>query len=182
MVRSLFATFLSCVSVVSHIYFSLSNNFHLLEKTPAQQLTVVSKMVVVCPRLNTTSPIGWHTEHSAPIGGAVNMKLRNLPRTTNSCNNFSANNNVLGVSNTSHHMGHYTTRHVPNLFLFDAGYKICVVNNETFCEAQARVRQGSARDGPYGERPQSLNPSLELTLKLVATTHPLPTISLILLN
>ena len=127
LVRSLFATFLSCVSVVSHIYFSLSNNFHLLEKTPAQQLTVVSKMVVVvCPRLNTTSPIGWHTEHSAPIGGAVNMKLRNLPRTTNSCNNFSANNNVLGVSNTSHHMRHYTTRHVSNLFLFDAGYKICV--------------------------------------------------------
>ena len=131
LVRSLFATFLSCVSVVSHIYFSLSNNFHLLEKTPAQQLTVVSKMVVVCPRLNTTSPIGWHTEHSAPIGGAVNMKLGNLPRTTNSCNNFSANNNVLGVSNTSHHMGHYTTRHVSNLFLFDAGYKICV-NNEIF--------------------------------------------------
>ena len=28
-----------------------------------------------------------------------------------------------------------------------------------------------ARDGPYGERPQSLNPSLELTLKLVVT-HP----------
>ena len=40
-----------------------------------------------------------------------------------------------------------------------------------FCEAQARVRQGSARDGPQGERPQSLNPCLELTLKLVATTH-----------
>ena len=35
------------------------------------------------------------------------------------------------------------------------------------CEAQARVRQGSARDGPQGERPQSLNPCLELTLKLV---------------
>ena len=40
-----------------------------------------------------------------------------------------------------------------------------------YCEAQARVRQGSARDGPQGERPQSLNPCLELTLKLVATTH-----------
>ena len=25
------------------------------------------------------------------------------------------------------------------------------------CEAQARVRQGSARDGSRGERPQSLN-------------------------
>ena len=37
-----------------------------------------------------------------------------------------------------------------------------------FCEAQARVRQGSARDGSQGERPQSLNPCLELTLKLVA--------------
>ena len=33
---------------------------------------------------------------------------------------------------------------------------------------QARVRQGSARDGPLGKRPQSLNPCLELTLKLVA--------------
>ena len=31
----------------------------------------------------------------------------------------------------------------------------------------ARVRQGSARDGSQGKRPQSLNPSLELTLKLV---------------
>ena len=43
-----------------------------------------------------------------------------------------------------------------------------------YCEAQARVRQGSARDGSQGERPQSLNPCLELTLKLVATstTHP----------
>ena len=38
------------------------------------------------------------------------------------------------------------------------------------CEAQARVRQGSARDGCQGERPQSSNPCLELTLKLVATT------------
>ena len=40
-----------------------------------------------------------------------------------------------------------------------------------YCEAQARVRQGLARDGPQGERPQSLNPCLELTLKLVATFH-----------
>ena len=39
------------------------------------------------------------------------------------------------------------------------------------CEAQARVRQGSARNGSQGERPQSLNPCLELTLKLVATHH-----------
>ena len=45
-------------------------------------------------------------------------------------------------------------------------------NTEKYCEAQARVRQGSARDGSKGERSQSLNPSLELTLKLVATTHP----------
>ena len=55
-----------------------------------------------------------------------------------------------------------------------------------FCEAQARVRQGSARDGSQGERPQSLNPCLELTLKLVATFPPPtthhPPISLILLN
>ena len=38
---------------------------------------------------------------------------------------------------------------------------------ENYCEAQARVRQGLARYGSQGERPQSLNPSLELTLKLV---------------
>ena len=44
----------------------------------------------------------------------------------------------------------------------------------SYCEAQARVRQGSARDGSKGERPQSLNPCLELTLKLVVT-HPPPT-------
>ena len=43
------------------------------------------------------------------------------------------------------------------------------------CEAQARVRQGSARDGLQCERPQSLNPCLELTLKLVATHPPPPT-------
>ena len=51
-----------------------------------------------------------------------------------------------------------------------------------FCEAQARVRQGSARYGPQGERPQSLNPCLELTLKLVVTHPPTTTKSLILLN
>ena len=52
-----------------------------------------------------------------------------------------------------------------------------IVNLSTkikYCEAQARVRQGSARDGSQGERPQSLNPCLELTLKLVATRHPPP--------
>ena len=43
------------------------------------------------------------------------------------------------------------------------------------CEAQARVRQGSARDGSQGERPQRLNSCLELTLKLVATFPPPPT-------
>ena len=46
------------------------------------------------------------------------------------------------------------------------------MSEREYCEAQARVRQGSARDGPQGERPQSLNPCQELTLKLVATTHP----------
>ena len=55
-----------------------------------------------------------------------------------------------------------------------------------FCEAQARVRQGSARDGSQGKRPQSLNPCLELTLKLVAPLHhhqhPHPPKSLISLN
>ena len=35
-----------------------------------------------------------------------------------------------------------------------------------------KLRQGSARDGSQGERPQSLKPCLELTLKLVATHHP----------
>ena len=43
---------------------------------------------------------------------------------------------------------------------------VMILNN---CEAQARVRQGSARDGSQGERPKSLNPCQELTLKLVAT-------------
>ena len=51
-----------------------------------------------------------------------------------------------------------------------------------YCEAQVRVRQGSARDGPQGERPQSFNPCQELTLKLVATHHhhhhPPPTMKL----
>ena len=37
-----------------------------------------------------------------------------------------------------------------------------------------KLRQGSARDGLQGERPQSLKPCLELTLKLVVT-HPPPT-------
>ena len=56
--------------------------------------------------------------------------------------------------------------------------KKCQPFNSTdvnYCEAQARVRQGSARDGSQGERPQSLKPSLELTLKLgchlPTTTH-----------
>ena len=44
---------------------------------------------------------------------------------------------------------------------------------DNYCEAQARVRQVSARDGSPGERPQSFNPCLELTLKLVVT-HPPP--------
>ena len=45
---------------------------------------------------------------------------------------------------------------------------VLCVSITIYCEAQARVRQGSARDGPQGERPQSLKPCLELTLKLVA--------------
>ena len=49
------------------------------------------------------------------------------------------------------------------------------VRIKLYCEAQARVRQGSARDGSQGERPQSLNPCLELTLKLVAPPSFLPT-------
>ena len=36
-----------------------------------------------------------------------------------------------------------------------------------------KLRQGSARDGSQGERPQSLKPCQELTLKLVVT-HPPP--------
>ena len=54
----------------------------------------------------------------------------------------------------------------------------CMSDAGINCEAQARVRQGLARDGSQGERPQSFNPCLELTLKLVATTtthhHPPP--------
>ena len=34
-----------------------------------------------------------------------------------------------------------------------------------------KLRQGLARDGSQGERPQSLKPCQELILKLVATTH-----------
>ena len=49
-----------------------------------------------------------------------------------------------------------------------------LIDVENNCEAQARVRQGSARDGSQGERPQGLNPCQELTLKLVATRHPPP--------
>ena len=52
------------------------------------------------------------------------------------------------------------------------------LQKKIFCEAQARVRQGSARDGSQCERPQSLNPSLELTLNLVDP----PTASLITLG
>ena len=44
------------------------------------------------------------------------------------------------------------------------GQPLCCFQANAFCEAQARVRQGSARDGSQGERPQSLNPCLELTL------------------
>ena len=51
----------------------------------------------------------------------------------------------------------------------------------SFCEAQARVRQGSAREGSQGERPQSLKPCLKLTLKLVVTHHH-PEVSLDLTN
>ena len=56
-----------------------------------------------------------------------------------------------------------------------------LVSDDNFCEAQARVRQGSARDGSQGERPQSLNPCLELTLKLVVTHLP-PKVSFSLTN
>ena len=57
------------------------------------------------------------------------------------------------------------------LMLYDATLILLLSEDSFYCEAQARVRQGSARDGSQGERPQSLNPSLELTLKLVATFH-----------
>ena len=65
------------------------------------------------------------------------------------------------------------------------GGKHCRIESKVCCETQARVRQGSARDGNQGERPQSLKPSLELTLKLVDPTshhhhHHLPTGSLII--
>ena len=36
-----------------------------------------------------------------------------------------------------------------------------------------KLRQGPARDGPQGERPQSLKPCQELTLKLVVTHYTL---------
>ena len=70
-----------------------------------------------------------------------------------------------------------------NGFLAVTCCSVTVTSNECeYCEAQARVRQGLAWDGPQGERRQSLNPFLELTLKLVATTthhhHPPPPKSL----
>ena len=39
--------------------------------------------------------------------------------------------------------------------------------NEVFWKIQdiVKLRQGSARDGPQGKRPQSLKPCLELTIK-----------------
>ena len=40
-------------------------------------------------------------------------------------------------------------------------------------QGSGKDRQGMARNGSQGERPQSLNPCQELTLKLVAT-HPPP--------
>ena len=47
--------------------------------------------------------------------------------------------------------------------------------NTNIYKTIVKLRQGSARDGSQGERPQSLKPCQELTLKLVAThppTHP----------
>ena len=62
-----------------------------------------------------------------------------------------------------------STKQSPSAFtLVSTDYKDLLF----YCEAQARVRQGSARDGPQGKRPQSLNPCLGLTLKLVATFLP----------
>ena len=64
---------------------------------------------------------------------------------------------------------------IPNLQALTLGRIIKITLYFEFCEAQARVRQGSARDGSQGERPQSLNPCQELTLKLVATFPPTTT-------
>ena len=50
-----------------------------------------------------------------------------------------------------------------------------IANSFHCCEAQARIRQGLARDGSQGERPQSFNPCLEFTLKLVVTHPPTTT-------
>ena len=61
---------------------------------------------------------------------------------------------------------------LPSILMNDSKpIKIVSFIHPDYCEAQARVRQVSARDGCQGERPQSLNPCLELTLKLVATFH-----------
>ena len=45
---------------------------------------------------------------------------------------------------------------------------VTLVSDDNF----VKLRQGSARDGSQGERPQSLKPCQELTLKLVATFPP----------
>ena len=70
----------------------------------------------------------------------------------------------------------YLCGHVTNaVSMFVTAQPTHLSSCKYFCEAQARVRQGSARDGSQGERPQSLNPCLELTLKLVAPPSFLPT-------
>ena len=51
----------------------------------------------------------------------------------------------------------------PHFFFDGFPLLMCRELQMIFCEAQARVRQGWARDGSQGERPQSLTPCLELT-------------------
>ena len=67
----------------------------------------------------------------------------------------------------------------PNLLLAAICSDKLDLDKHQICIKQliVKLRQGSAEDGPQGERPQSLKPCLELTLKLVVT-HP-PTTSVL---
>ena len=81
-----------------------------------------------------------------------------------------------GFETTAAHFFHLPvcTEYINNIWKLKLHFKEKLIGfKQSYCEAQARVRQGSARDGHHGERPQSFNPCLELTLKLVVT-HPPP--------
>ena len=99
-------------------------------------------------------------------------------RWIDACNVFAfLGNNRISIHNVNIKLKRIKSIHKPD-DVFKKGYRHNIGNRYsawTLCFEIVKLRQGSARDGPQGERPQSLNPCLELTLKLVATTtHPPP--------